>query len=98
MAEDPKRTDIHQQPVRVTDDMLGGTYSNNATIAHTREEFFLDFFSVFPPAGKLVARVIVNPAHMKRIVRAMAENLKRYEENFGPIPDTAAPPTPQIVH
>ncbi|MFH1263180.1 MAG: DUF3467 domain-containing protein [Pseudomonadota bacterium] len=97
MANDPQNP-VPQMQVRVTDDTLGGTYSNNATIAHTREEFLLDFFSVFPPAGKLVARVIVSPSHMKRIVRVMSDSLKKYEEMYGTIPETAAPPTPQIVH
>jgi len=82
----------------VNNDMLGGVYSNNVSIAHTKEEFILDFFSVFPPAGKLVARVIVNPAHMKRLMRAMAENLARYEGTHGAIPESVAPPAPEIVH
>jgi hypothetical protein len=97
MANDPVKPE-QQLQVRVTDETLGGTYSNNANIAHTKEEFILDFFSVFPPAGKLVARVIVNPNHMKRLVGVMAETVRRYEELYGAIPETAAPPTPQIIH
>jgi hypothetical protein len=97
MPNDPKKPENDLQ-VRVTDETIGGTYSNNATISHTREEFVLDFFSIFPPAGKLVARVIVNPHHMKRILKVMADNVRRYEEAHGVIPESHSPPAPRIVH
>src|SRR5580765_2052298 len=43
--------------VKLTDDILGGVYSNSMQVTHTREEFVLDFMSIFPPAGKVNARV-----------------------------------------
>ena len=66
-------------------------------ISHTREEFFLDFFSMLPEAGKLSARVISSPGHMKRIARAMAENIAKYEARFGVITEAPEPPR-GIVH
>lgn len=79
--------------VKLTDDILGGVYSNSMQVTHTREEFVLDFMSVFPPAGKVTARVIISPGHMKRIILALQDNLRKYEVQFGPIHQAPEPPT-----
>jgi len=65
-----------QVQIKATDEKLKGDYSNMASITHNKEEFWLDFLSVFPPAGTLNARVIVSPGHFKRMVKAMEEQLK----------------------
>lgn len=74
-----------QMQVKVTDEMLRGVYANMAQIAHTPEEFVIDFMNLFPPTGTVTARVILSPQHMKRIAAALQENIKRYEEQFGAI-------------
>lgn len=71
--------------VKMTDEMLRGVYANMAQIAHTPEEFILDFMNLFPPTGTVTARVILSPQHVKRIVAALQENIKRYEDQFGVI-------------
>ena len=86
--EAPKQRQI---PIKVTDDIVGGVYSNHMVVSHTREEFFLDFFSMLPEAGKLSARVIVSPGHMKRIARALTENISRYEQRHGTITEAQEP-------
>jgi len=78
--------------VKLTDDVLGGVYSNSMQVTHTREEFVLDFMSIFPPAGKVNARVIISPGHMKRIILALQDNLRKYEAQFGPIHEAPEPP------
>jgi len=65
--------------------LRGGVYSNNMSIAHTREEFVLDFLMVAPPAGSVNARIILSPGHAKRVAAALVENLRKYEETFGPL-------------
>jgi len=85
-----------QQPqqqiqIKATDDKLQGEYSNVMQILHTKEEFVLDFLNVFPPTGTLNSRVILSPGHFKRMVKAMDENLKRYEKQFGKIEASEAP-------
>ena len=80
-------------PVKVTDEVVGGVYSNHMVVSHTQEEFFLDFFTMLPQVGKLASRVIVSPGHLKRIVRALSDNLKRYEQRHGPVREAPAPPT-----
>lgn len=74
-----------QIQVKVEDKVLRGQYANMAQVAHTGEEFILDFLTVLPPAGQLTARMILSPSHYKRLTRAMQENLARYEEQFGTI-------------
>lgn len=71
--------------------LRGGVYSNNMIVAHTREEFFLDFLMVAPPTGTVTARVILSPGHVKRVVAALQENLAKYEASFGPIRAAEAP-------
>jgi hypothetical protein len=71
--------------VQVSPEVLKGVYANQAQVAHTGEEFVMDFFTVVPPAGTLSARVVLSPSHFKRLSRAMEDNLKKYEEQYGTI-------------
>jgi len=80
-----------QMQVKVPDEVLKGVYANMVQIAHTPEEFILDFMNLFPPTGIVTARVILSPSHMKRIVAALQDNLKRYEAQFGNIKVAEAP-------
>lgn len=74
-----------QLNIRVKDDDLKGAYSNAMQVSHSKEEFILDFFLTYPPEGVLSSRVIVSPGHFKNIIRALQENLGKYEEKFGKI-------------
>lgn len=82
-----------QRPVQIkmSDEKLKGEYSNVMQILHTKEEFVLDFLTVFPPVGTLNSRVILSPGHFKRMIKAMEENLKKYEDHFGPVAESEAP-------
>lgn len=71
--------------IKVDDSVVGGAYANVMQVSHSKEEFIMDFVSLYPPLGKLVARVITSPGHMKRIVKALEENLARYEKEVGKI-------------
>ncbi|MBL7175109.1 MAG: DUF3467 domain-containing protein [Desulfobacteraceae bacterium] len=66
-------------------ELIGGAYSNNMVVTHTREEFIMDFLMMAPPSGAVTARVIVSPGHMKRILNALNENISNYEDKFGKI-------------
>ena len=83
-------------PVKMPDDVLGGVYANQMLVSHTREEFLIDFINLFPPQGVVNARVIVSPGHLKRMIRALGDNLSRYEARFGQVVE-AAPPKPDAV-
>ena len=77
-----------QVQVKLPDDILKGAYSNNMQVMHTKEEFVMDFMNIFPPQGIVTARVLVSPAHFKRMVTAFQDNLKKYEEQFGKIAES----------
>jgi len=85
--------------IKVDEQVALGHYSNLAAIRHTREEFLFDFAFVFPdgPMGKLVARLILSPAHAKRFREALDSNLRRYEDEFGAITPAEVPPTVGFV-
>ncbi len=72
-------------PVRASDDVLRGKYANMMRVAHTAEEFVLDFMNVLPTDAMLNARIITSPGHMKRILAALNENVEKYEAQFGKI-------------
>ncbi len=77
--------------IKVDDRTLQGAYANAMQVQHTREEFVLDFLNIFPPTGTLNARVIVSPGHLKRMIAALVDNLKKYETNFGSVNPAEAP-------
>lgn len=85
-----------QVQIKANDAVLKGEYANMMQVMHTAEEFVLDFLSVYPPAGSLNARVIVSPGHMKRIVAALADNMAKYEKQFGEVKPSEAPTTNPI--
>lgn len=83
----------HKKPdlkLRMSEQVSGGVYANSMVVSHSANEFILDFALVTGGAGQVVARVITNPTHIKRIVAALEDNVRRYETQFGPIRPPAA--------
>ncbi len=78
---------IHMPP-----EIQGGVYANQMLVSHTQEEFVFDFILGTPPMAVVNARVIVSPAHAKRIASVLIENIQKYESMFGEI---AAPASPE---
>jgi hypothetical protein len=71
--------------IKITDEVMKGFYSNLMQVMHSKEEFVFDFMNVVGQQGIVGSRVSVSPGHFKRIATALAENLKKYEEQFGTI-------------
>jgi len=84
--------------IKIGDDEQKGRYSNLLRIAHSREEFILDFINLVPPQGVVTARVVTSPGHLKRIVRALQENVERYEAAYGTIQEASDPAPAGGVH
>jgi len=93
MSEQPAKKEVK---VSFPENLRGGVYANNLFVAHTREEFILDFMMVMPPVGSVTARVITSPGHMKRMVSALTENMKKYEDKFGKLTEAAEPARPTM--
>jgi len=72
--------------VQLDPEVLKGVYANVTNIGHTQEEFLLDFLMIQhqpAPFGKLVSRIVVSPAHARRLLSALQDNIRKYEENYG---------------
>ncbi len=85
--------------VEIDDATAQGAYTNLALVAHSATEFVLDFIFVQPqqPKARVRARLISSPGHAKRFLKALADNVARYEQVFGEIKETApAHPEGQI--
>ncbi len=79
----------NQMNIEITDEIAEGMYANLAIITHSQAEFVLDFISVMPgmPKNKVKSRIIMTPFHTKRLMRALAENVQRFEQANGEIVD-----------
>jgi hypothetical protein len=66
---------------------LDAVYSNLVIIQHSPSEFVLDFARILPnmPAARVGARVVMTPMHAKLLLRALQENIERFETQLGPI-------------
>jgi len=70
-----------------TEEIKRGIFSNYMIVNHSPEDFTLDFILISRTGGTLNSRVIVTPSHFKRMITVMADNLKKYEEKYGEIPE-----------
>jgi len=52
--------------------------------------------NIFPPEGIVNARVIMSPGHVKRLIKALADNVNKYEAKFGTIPDVPEPESRKV--
>lgn len=77
--------------IQIDEDLAQGVYTNLAVVNHTDTEFVMDFIFVQPqvPQAKVRSRVVTSPKHFKRLLQAWQENLRIYEERFGPVEPAA---------
>lgn len=82
-----------QIQIKISDEVLKGAYANAMQVLHSQEEFVLDFMNLSPQQGVGIvnSRVIMSPGHLKRVISALQDNLKKYEERFGKIAEADAP-------
>ncbi|MBN1542538.1 DUF3467 domain-containing protein [candidate division KSB1 bacterium] len=68
-----------------------GIYSNLALITHSGAEFVFDFTRVLPgvPKTRVYARIIMTPQHAKSLLKALEDNIGKYENQFGEIKITS---------
>lgn len=76
-----------QITIEIDEAVAKGIYANLAMISHSQSEFLLDFLFLTPqqPKTKVLTRIISSPGHTKRLLMALQDNVKRYEEQFGEI-------------
>lgn len=80
-----------QNKIEIRDSFAGAEYANVMQISHSKEEFLMTFLNIVAPSGRVVAKIMTNPGHLKRIAKAIEENIKRYEAAFGKIEEAENP-------
>lgn len=75
--------------IEISEEIAEGSYANLAIITHSNAEFVVDFVNVMPgtPKSKVKSRVILTPMHAKRFMKALVENIEKFEDANGPIGD-----------
>ncbi len=100
MAEErlpqPKQVQIQ---IQLDDDVAQGIYANLALVNHTETEFTIDVMYLQPqqPRAKVRTRIISSPKHTKRLMLALQENIRRFEERFGTIDLSGPNPADQLL-
>ena len=79
----------NQLNIEISEEVSEGTYANLAIITHSHAEFVIDFVNVMPgtPKSKVKSRIILTPTHAKRFMKALTENVKKFEATNGTIQD-----------
>src|SRR5580704_13519583 len=82
-------TPEQQLNIELSEDMADGAYANLAIITHSFAEFVIDFVNVMPnvPKAKVKSRIVMTPQHAKRLMKALIDNVKRFEAQYGNIKD-----------
>ncbi len=96
MSKEKPPEDARQIQIITGDEMARGRYSNNMAVSHSPEEFIIEWLLNSPSGTHLVSRVIVSPGHMKRIIEALLDNLRKYESKYGSV--KAVGPGDQAFH
>jgi len=80
--------------IELPENVAEGVYSNLAIITHSHSEFIVDFVNVMPgiPKAKVKSRIILTPQHAKRLMKALLDNVKKFEMNFGEIKEHDSQP------
>ena len=107
MSEPEERPTEFQ--IQVPDDLEAGVYANFLSVWHTAYEFTLDFGVTQPPqveqpddpdapvrvGCRVVSRVKIPVTVLFDVLRALNENMTRYESVFGEIRRPESPPEPE---
>ncbi|MFI2743827.1 DUF3467 domain-containing protein [Zhouia sp. PK063] len=95
---DQNKSNQGQIDIELDEKTAEGIYSNLAVINHSVSEFVVDFISIMPgaPKAKVKSRIVLTPQHAKRFLKAMADNVNRFEKAHGEIKDYEQPQIPPI--
>ena len=90
--------DENQLNIELSEDVALGVYSNFSIITHSPSEMVCDFIQMMlgMPKGKVRTRVLMTPQNAKRFMRALIDNVQKYEQHFGVIDDSENPGMPPM--
>ena len=84
----------NQLNIELSEEVAEGTYSNLTLITHSQSEFVMDFIRLMPgvPKARVKSRVVMSPQNAKRLMKALADNISKYEAQNGIIKDDGGNP------
>jgi len=90
MADEKNKNQLN---IEISEEVADGVYSNLAIITHSNSEFVLDFVRVMPgvPKAKVRSRILLTPQHAKRLMRALGDNITKFEALHGNIKEAELP-------
>ena len=93
-----KKDKQQQLNIEVSEEVAQGIYSNLAVITHSSSEFVVDFVRIMPgvPKANVKSRVILTPEHAKRLLKALQDNVKKFESVHGPIKNIKPTSDPNV--
>lgn len=93
---DDKKPKQGQINIELDEQIAQGVYSNLAIINHSQSEFVVDFITIMPgvPKSKVKSRIVLTPQHAKRFLKALNDNVSKFEAQHGEITDYKQPPIP----
>jgi len=82
----------NQLNIELSEEIAEGIYSNLAIITHSPSEFVVDFIKIMPgtPKAKVKSRIVLTPQHAKRLMKALKDNVGKFEAAHGVIKDSEA--------
>ena len=85
----PDQPQPNQLNIEISEEVAEGSYANLAIITHSHAEFVIDFVNLIhgSPKIKVKSRIILTPQHAKRLMKAITENISKYEAANGAIKD-----------
>lgn len=88
----------NQINIELSEEVASGIYSNLAIITHSNAEFICDFVQMLPgmPKAQVKSRIIMTPVNAKRLMKALIENVQKYEQNIGIINENDAQGMPPM--
>lgn len=84
---DEKKKTVQQINIELDEKVSSGEYANFVVVTHSPAEFVMDFTRLLPgvPKAKVHSRIIMAPPHAKAFVNALADNLRKFEAQYGEI-------------
>lgn len=85
--DDNQENKSNQINIELSEETAEGVYANLAMIAHSSSEFVIDFIRLMPgvPKAKVKSRVVITPEHAKRLLKALQDNIHKFENTYGEI-------------
>ena len=79
-----------KREIKIADNIPGAEYANAMQINHNKDEIQMMLLNIMGASGRVTGKIITSPGHFKRMIAAMKENLKKYEDRFGEVKEAAA--------